>query len=169
MVPAARRENVESSNVPNLLFELVKHAKEDEKEGIFTDPLNNADKNSWMQILCRKCSKMHIHRRERTMIWLAQCHEDATKYDPASAHLRSGPATLSSTLSHRITTPFTADEDPTSKIHVKINPLSNGGGPISASVDELRTLASGLTLSPANTGSVSHLSVLVSRHRGCRV
>ncbi|KAF0298543.1 F-BAR domain only protein 2 [Amphibalanus amphitrite] len=46
-----------------------------------------------------------------------------------------------------------SDEDPTSKIHVKINPLSNGGGPISASVDELRTLASGLTLSPANTGS----------------
>ncbi|XP_043247072.1 F-BAR domain only protein 2-like isoform X14 [Amphibalanus amphitrite] len=55
-----------------------------------------------------------------------------------------------------------SDEDPTSKIHVKINPLSNGGGPISASVDELRTLASGLTLSPANTGSLRrprHLNV----------
>ena len=54
MVPTVRCEIGEWSNIPNLLFELVKHVKEDEKEGIFTDPRNNADKNSWMQILRRK-------------------------------------------------------------------------------------------------------------------
>lgn len=38
------------------------------------------------------------------------------------------------------------------KIRVEIKPLSNGGGPMSASVDELRATVENLSLSPAPTG-----------------
>ncbi|XP_034933888.1 F-BAR domain only protein 2 isoform X2 [Chelonus insularis] len=45
-----------------------------------------------------------------------------------------------------------SDDERERKIHVEIKPLSNGGAPMSASVDELRATVENLSLSPAPTG-----------------
>lgn len=44
-----------------------------------------------------------------------------------------------------------SEDDRERKIRVEIKPLSNGGAPMSASVDELRTTVENLSLSPAPT------------------
>lgn len=57
-----------------------------------------------------------------------------------------------------------ADEEREKKIRVEIKPLSNGAGPISASVDELRATVENLSLSPLGTVPVSWQSLVVSYH-----
>jgi len=46
-----------------------------------------------------------------------------------------------------------SDDERERKIRVEIKPLSNGGAPMSASVDELRATVENLSLSPAPTVS----------------
>lgn len=43
------------------------------------------------------------------------------------------------------------DEERDKRLHVEIKPLSNGAGPISASVDELRATVENISLLPLGT------------------
>lgn len=43
------------------------------------------------------------------------------------------------------------DEETDKRLHVEIKPLSNGSGPISASVDELRATVENISLLPIGT------------------
>lgn len=43
------------------------------------------------------------------------------------------------------------DEEKEKRLHVEIKPLSNGSGPISASVDELRATVENISLLPLGT------------------
>lgn len=43
------------------------------------------------------------------------------------------------------------DEERDKRLHVEIKPLSNGSGPISASVDELRATVENISLLPLGT------------------
>lgn len=46
---------------------------------------------------------------------------------------------------------FCIDEETDKRLHVEIKPLSNGSGPISASVDELRATVENISLLPIGT------------------
>lgn len=51
------------------------------------------------------------------------------------------------------------DEEREHKIHIEIKPLSNGGAPMSASVDELRATVENISLSPIAILAVSTLLI----------
>lgn len=46
---------------------------------------------------------------------------------------------------------FILEDDREKRLHVEIKPLSNGSGPISASVDELRATVENISLLPIGT------------------
>lgn len=46
---------------------------------------------------------------------------------------------------------FFLEDDRDKRLHVEIKPLSNGSGPISASVDELRATVENISLLPIGT------------------
>lgn len=46
---------------------------------------------------------------------------------------------------------YLVEEERDKRLHVEIKPLSNGSGPISASVDELRATVENISLLPAGT------------------
>jgi len=50
------------------------------------------------------------------------------------------------------------DEERDKRLHVEIKPLSNGSGPISASVDELRATVENISLLPIGTQTLKVIS-----------